>query len=577
MPYKPTWKDRLEDAEPYIGPAIAGVVVVALVGWLGWHTFGPEKSPRPLAAPSKEEVGQQAAMRRVAGEADVLEKTYRRALESGVPVETAAAMLNRAIEKQRELMRLEPTVSTEQAIKLERLEGARGSQRSRAALARSTVLEKEALAAQQAGQGAEAREKMQEALRLQREANANATTDDWKDVARESRLAHEVSRAEAEPLRAAVATALTLARSAVAQEKWEDAKTAYTEARESQAELNQRFPATRHADVAALDKIDGELASLRAAGLAAVVTAREREGDAAAKAGRMQEAAASYAAAAAGQREINVKYSKSRFRSEARADESEVRRQTVLSTVLLGRAAAIDRDLSVALRGRQNSAAAEKLSVALKILEKVVAEYPRSRSFDPALQRKLAYLALRAGELDTLQEQVFSRLAPLPGTTRLQMLKTEVPQELYTRVMNANPSRNPGRGLPVDSVSWLDTQVFCERLSWVIGHLVRLPTEVEFARAWSAGDAGAWSADSSGGRSRETGTSPAAPTGYHDLAGNLAEWLQPPLQVGETGPVAGGSYLDPAEALKRLKVGQVEKKECARHIGFRVVLEPDAK
>ena len=163
MPYKPTWKDRLEDAEPYIGPAIAGVVVLALVGWLGWHTFGPEKSTRSFTAPPKAEVDRLAAMRRVAGEAEVLEKTYRRALESGVSAETAAAMLDRAIEKQRELLRSEPAVSTEQAAKLARLEGARGSQRSRAALARSRELEKEALAAQQAGQGAEARETMQEA------------------------------------------------------------------------------------------------------------------------------------------------------------------------------------------------------------------------------------------------------------------------------------------------------------------------------------------------------------------------------------------------------------------------------
>jgi hypothetical protein len=574
MPYKPTWKDRLEDAEPYIGPAIAGVVVLALVGWLGWHTFGPEKSTRSFTAPPKAEVDRLAAMRRVAGEAEVLEKTYRRALESGVSAETAAAMLDRAIEKQRELMRSEPAVSTEQAAKLARLEGARGSQRSRAALARSMELEKEALAAQQAGQGAEAREKMQEALRLQREANANATKDEVKDVARESRLAREVSGAEAEPLHAAVATALTLARSAIAQEKWEDAQNAYTEARKSQAELNQRFPATRHADVAALDKIDAELASLRAAGLAAAVPAREREGDAAAQAGRAQEAAASFAAAATLQREINTKFLKSRFASEPRADDLEVRRQTVLSSVLLGRAVGLDRELGDALRRRQNSAATEKLWAALKILEKVAAEYPRSRSFDPALQRKLAYLALRTGDLDTLQEQVFTRLGPLPGTTRLQMLKTEVPQELYTRVMNINPSRNAGRGLPVDSVSWLDTQEFCERLSWVLGRLVRLPSEVEFARAWSAGGAGAWSADNSGGRSRETGKSPATPAGYHDLAGNLTEWLQPPLQVGETAPVAGGSYLDPAAALKTLKVTVGEKSERARHIGFRIVIEP---
>ena len=43
-----------------------------------------------------------------------------------------------------------------------------------------------------------------------------------------------------------------------------------------------------------------------------------------------------------------------------------------------------------------------------------------------------------------------------------------------------------------------------------------------------------------------------------------------------TAPVAGGSYLDSAEALKMLKVGAVEKSDRAGHIGFRVVSEPDA-
>ena len=551
--------------------------MLALVGWLGWYTFGSEKSTEPIAAPPKEAVDRLAAMRRVAGEADVLEENYRRALEAGVPAETTAAMLNRAIKKQRELMRLEPTVSTEHAAKLAALEGARGSQRSRGVLERSAVLEKEALAAQRAGRGAEAPRRGRKCRRrCNCEANANVTKDELKDVARESRLAQEVSGAEAEPLRAAVATALTLARSAIAQEKWEDAQNAYTEARKSQAELNQRFPATRYADAATLDKIDRELASLRAAGLAAVVTARERDGDAAAKDGRAQEAAAFYAAAAAGQREINAKFSKSRFASAARAEDLDVRRQTVLSTVLLERAAMIDRELSEALRRRQNSAATEKLTVALKIVETVAAEYPRSRSLDLALQRKLAYLALRTRDLDTLREQVLARLAPLPGTPRIQMLTTEVAQELYDRVMNVNPSRPAGRGLPVDSVSWLDTQEFCERLSWVFGRLVRLPSEVEFTWAWSAGGAGAWSADNSGGRSRETGKSPATPLGYYDVVGNLAEWLRPALPVGPTAPVAGGSYLDSAEALKRLKVGPVEKSDRAEHFGFRVVIEPDA-
>jgi hypothetical protein len=40
------------------------------------------------------------------------------------------------------------------------------------------------------------------------------------------------------------------------------------------------------------------------------------------------------------------------------------------------------------------------------------------------------------------------------------MLKTEVPQDLFSRVMGSNPSRNAGRTLPVDSVNWIDRLLF---------------------------------------------------------------------------------------------------------------------
>ena len=116
--------------------------------------LGPAKATKPLAAPPKEAAARLAAVQRVAEEVDLLEKTYQRALESGASAEAAGAMLNRVIEKQRELLRLQPAATTEQTEKLARLEGTRGSQRSRAAQARSLVLEKEAVAAERAAVGA---------------------------------------------------------------------------------------------------------------------------------------------------------------------------------------------------------------------------------------------------------------------------------------------------------------------------------------------------------------------------------------------------------------------------------------
>ena len=573
MPYKPTWKDRLEDAQQYAGPLVAGVVVLVLAGWMVWFVLKPREIARPLLAPPKDEVARSAAVQRVAREVEVLEQTYQRSLAAGTSTEAASAMLNRVIEKQRELLLLEPTPTRAETEKLAALEAARGSQRSQVARARSVELEKEAIAARAAGRERDALEKMREALRLQREANASARAGEPRDVPRESRLEQAIDTAEAEPLQVSIGAAMSLARAAAAQEKWEEAAAAFAEARKSQAELNRRFPASPHADPAAISRIDGELQTLRAAGIFATLTAKEREADFAARSGRSTEAAAAYARAVAAQRELNEKFALSRYASAPRLDDLEARRQTVLSEAGLARVVAVDTEVAAALRHRLNTGLREKLAEAAKLLETTAAECPRSRLLDPVLQRRVGYLLLRAGELDALQEQVYSRLAPLPGSARFQLLRSEVPQELYTRVMNANPSRNAGRALPVDSVSWAEARECCERLSWLLGRRVRLPTEAEFRAAWTPPGPGAWSLETSDGRSRETGKSPASPLGFHDLAGNLAEWLQPSIENGDTAPVAAGSYLDPADVLRALTVMPVDKREHARHIGFRFVVE----
>lgn len=73
------------------------------------------------------------------------------------------------------------------------------------------------------------------------------------------------------------------------------------------------------------------------------------------------------------------------------------------------------------------------------------------------------------------------------------MLRNEVTQQLYQRVMGTNPSRftvQPSH--PAERVSWYDAVEFCLRLSELEGRTIRLPTEIEWEYACRAGTTTLW-------------------------------------------------------------------------------------
>jgi len=139
------------------------------------------------------------------------------------------------------------------------------------------------------------------------------------------------------------------------------------------------------------------------------------------------------------------------------------------------------------------------------------------------------------------------------------IMKTEVTQALYERVMGENPSFYKDENRPVDNVSWYDAVRFCNKLSEMEGlnkcytingndvswsnkscNGWRLPTEAEWEYAARGGQSykyagsdniadvawylGRWTSNS-GDQTHPVGQRKPNGFGLYDMSGNVAEWV----------------------------------------------------
>ena len=188
-----------------------------------------------------------------------------------------------------------------------------------------------------------------------------------------------------------------------------------------------------------------------------------------------------------------------------------------------------------------------------------------------------------------------------------------VTQQQWELVMGENPSKfNEGwtAGLrPVDSVSRDDIMVFVERLNEETDGILaeregqyRLPSEAEWefaARAgtqgrWWFGDADtdldgfAWHAGNAGGMTREVGQKGANPWGFHDMAGNVAEWCadgyvpllderhgqQDPIPHEQRGVLRGGAWYMESDSTRCASRHSAPPSSRKDGFGFRLAWQP---
>lgn len=557
----------LEEPRKWLGmsfPAWCGIfAMLGLLAGLFYFliNLGPRKVENlqlPMAMN-----GDQARLSR---QIDEIEQRYLRLSPLRLPPANMEQELAQAIQWQGQLLRVDPHTDPDRLKRLNRLQVAKDTVRARLVWDRVEKLENDLVLE---GGGTERIAALVELLQLRREINRSRALARYKDLVREAQLERDLEAVQAEPMRQQVEETVIQAEAAMALKDWAHALDLYQRAGALIEEINQLFARSRYADIGLRNRLKSEENSLQGAAELAEIEVLVVGGDAVAFE-RSELAAEYYQRAITLQQSLNEQWSQSRFFSTTRLEQLTEKLQTVLSRDLIATMKREDEALTGLLAGRQLLVARAKIT-ALELLGlQLVQELPKSRLSDEGLGRKCRYLSAVGDSIRELQDDVYDQLIPLPKDKAVMLMKGEVTQGLYARVMKFNPSRNLGDALSVDSLSWYETQEFCLRLSWILGLQVRLPLRDEVLNALGDGRKSfveksvVTSTDAVlVGQSREL---------YSDLEGNLAEWLWAESGTDDAWVLAG--QVDPKlGAAGTAPFVLLLKKTRSREIGFRVFVQ----
>ena len=440
-------------------------------------------------------------------------------------------------------------------------------------------LQAEALAASEDYE--KARALYREAYIKQQNINETYPISAAYNVGRATRLARQARYLTAEPL---LQRSLAFEKEAdllIEAKEWVQAEERLQQAIDLQDKLNREYRGTNQASVSRLEQLRVKLVGIRSGQSYMEVQRVAQLADASRAANENPEAAALYQEAARLQQQLNEAYRDSPYASSEHVSEYQRKSQTVESFQL---GLEIERNhdrMQTLLSDRRTYEAAELIVALRRDIKQMQEAFPRSSLNDEDLELKVRYLNLVQNDLGFIQDRIYDALLPVPEAEAWQMLRTEVPQALYALIMGTNPSRNKGDLRPVDSVNWIEAKNFCERLSWILGKPVRLPTENEFRQAlgplrYVVLENHAWSVSDSGDVPQDVGTKEAFARGFYDLLGNVSEWLESIDRFEtENARHIGGHAQDRMESIFTVPVREAPRGERNRLAGFRFVVQVD--
>ncbi len=442
----------------------------------------------------------------------------------------------------------------------------------------SLALESEAFSLSNAQSFGAAGDKYQAAFDLQKDINENFPRSSAYDVGRATRLQREARYLNAEPLLNQSIDLESQTNRLIDEKQWESAAEVLKQAIQIQQRLNREYRGTNQASVSRLEEMKMKMVSIYSGQDYLGIEQIAKIADTSRANGEALEAASLYQEVARLQKQLNEEYPDSIYASSERVAEFQRKSQTAQSFEL-GLDIENNHDLLKQwLSNRRTYEAADVIVALRRDIKQMQDAFPRSSLNDEELQVKVRYLNLVQNNLGYIQDRVYDALLPVPDSAHMRMLRTEVPQALYTLIMGTNPSRNQGDLNPVDSVSWVEAKRFCERLSWILGKEVRLPTENEFRQAlgqlrYVVLEEHVWSVSDADGVAQSVGNKEPFVSGFYDLLGNVSEWLESIDRFETEGARhIGGHAQDRIEAIFSVPIRSAPRGERNRLTGFRVAV-----
>lgn len=211
------------------------------------------------------------------------------------------------------------------------------------------------------------------------------------------------------------------------------------------------------------------------------------------------------------------------------------------------------------------------------IRAEITEEFPKfSDRFDLQLER-LEFLEKRRNGLVPQILSLRKDFLNVPGKPGWKMFRCEVWQDLYSGMVDSpNPSRTQGDQLPVESVTIMEAQEFAEKVSWLLGVKVVLPSEELFFAAAGSPQSPQQIPIVPLGRMVPAKSGNTLNGGFYHLWGNVSEWLAQKEPGSDLAEHTGGHFLDTGESLFQELVRKETIRDRSRSIGFRIAYQVPA-